>query len=872
VLNILLVFLLFFLSSGDVRADGAENASLTPVVDGERSSQSNGHAGTAAHGTAAGWAAGDSELLEPQDEEHPRASLNATDDIVYHLDPVNVLAEKHQAGTASIKGRELQSMPSHTGAITEALKGQSNVQFSNEETSGLTAGEIRPPRVSIAGARPYETNYLIDGLSVSNTLNPTGLDKDGDSVLPSRLDVGGADQTIFYDSSLIDSVTVYSSNVPVKYGNFVGGVVDAELADPRTDRWHAVFTNRHTRSEWFDMRGTDDESVSSANQPRFRSNSLFASTDGPVTDKLALLFATSKRWSVIPLQIEENDGSFSDQDQYRSNENFFAKTLYTPSGDVKLTLDATYAPYTEERWRPAWPDSEWKIENEAVRMGGSAVIGTGWGELTAKAAWSQNGFSRDSSNNFRRQVSGTGVPEGDQIYEGGLGDATAENRGIDASLAFDLEEFATRELLWRISTGLDISNVTTDMWNEDARIESLVVIKPTKPTLPPTWTLTQADYPEYDQTKTLNTVGWYAQTEVQWARFTLTPGLRVDYDDYSFNTNLAPRLKAELDTMGDGALRLVAGASRYYGGQLRAYAFDRYRPSFSRIERSNGTVRFSEGTDRSYLAKDLDTPYSDEVMGGILGDVADFEYGLELVHRDHRNQIISKTMGDDLYEMTNDGESSYDGLTLTLARSFETERFGTHRLALGVTKSRTKTFNGAFDSEIVANRVTGGYEYDYDRVYYDGEIIDRSDVPADDYNAPTVVTLSWLGSFLEDRFRVNCVSRWKDSATGLISDSRPADETPYGTTAAKPTTPSSQWLDAESQYHDAYREGVISGGLVTDVSFELDALKRDLFTFSLLFDVVNVFNSDLHTGVAEMAVPREHVRGRGYYAGIRCEF
>ena len=808
----------------------------------------------------------------PAQETEDNGTGSAGGGMVYRLEPVQVVAERIEAGKAVIEGRELHSMPSHTGAVTEALKGQSNVQFSNEEISGLTAGEIRPPRVSIAGARPYETNYLIDGLSISNTLNPTGLDKDGDSVLPSRLDVGGADQTIFYDSSLIDSVTVYSSNVPVKYGNFVGGVVDAELADPRTDRWHAVFTGRHTRSEWFDMRGTDDDSVSSANQPRFRSNSLFASADGPVTDKLALLFAASKRWSVIPLQLEENDGSFSDKDQYRSNENLFAKTLYTPSGDVKLTLDAAYAPYTEERWRPAWPDSDWKIGNEAVRLGGSAVIGTGWGELTAKAAWSQNGFSRDSSNNFRRQVSGTGVPEDEKIYEGGLGDATATNRGIDASLAFDLEEFATRELVWRISTGLDISNVTTDMWNEDARIETLVVSKPTKPSLPPTWILTETDYLEYDQTKTLNTVGWYAQTEVQWARFTLTPGLRVDYDDYSFNTNLAPRLKAELDTMGDGALRLVAGASRYYGGQLRAYAFDRYRPSFSTTTRSTGKVSYSEGTDRSYLAKDLDTPYSDEVMGGILGDVAGIEYRLELVHRDHRDQIISKTMGDNLYEMTNDGESTYDGISLTLARSFETARFGTHSLALGVTKSWTETFNGAFDSEIVANRVTNGYEYDYDRVYYDGEIMDRSGMPADDYNAPTVVTLSWLGSFFDDRFRVNCVSRWKDSATGLVKDSRTAAETPYGTTATKPTTPSSQWLDAEGQYLDAYREGVISGGLVTDVSFELDALKRDLFTVSLLFDVANVFNSDLHTGVAETAVPREHVRGRAYYAGIRCEF
>jgi hypothetical protein len=780
---------------------------------------------------------------------------------VYRLDAVKVVADRVEAGRTTIEGQELQSMPSRTDSVTEALKVVPSVQFSNEQTSSLTAGEISPPRVSIAGAKPYENNFLIDGTSVSNTLNPNGLGTDGDSVSPSQLDVNGADQTIFYDTTLVESVTVYTSNVPAKYGAFVGGVVDAELKDPRTDRWHGVLYGRHTRSEWFDLRGVDEDSDSSDNQPRFDSYAVQGGVDGPLNDNAAIMLSASKRWSVIPLLLEENDGSVSDKDQYRSNENYFAKLLLTPSSDLELRFDATYAPYVEERWRPNWPDSEWDLENEAWRLAGEAIFNAGWGKLTGKAVYSQNGYSRDSVSNLRQTVSGSGLPESELLSRGGLGDAITENRGIDLSLDLDFKEFQTGALAWRISTGLDLSNVTTDMWNEDARIEILSVPSNGK------WIRTDTDYLEYDQSKTLNTFGWYGQSEMRWGRFTLTPGLRLDHEDFSGNTDLAHRLKAELDTMGDGALRLVAGVNRYYGGQLRAYAFDRWRPSFTRQERWNGTVRYTVGTDRSYLAKGLDTPYSDELMGGILGEVGGFEYGLELVHRDYRDQIISKSVEDDVYALTNDGESSYDGITLTLSRSVETERFGTHTFSFGATQSRTRTFNGAFSSDIDVFDVSNGYEYDYDQVYYNGELIDRSDMPADDYNAPLVLTFSWQGNFWEDRFRVNCVSRWRDSTTGLKPDARTADETPYGTTATRPTTESAEWLDAEGRYHNAYAEGVISGGLVTDVSFELDAVKEEMFTLSLLFDISNVFSSDGHSSVSEPNAARSERALRGCTCG-----
>jgi len=795
--------------------------------------------------------AGNGAYPAPADDQNRTVDTGS----LYRLDAVNVLAERRVAGKATIEGDELQSMPSRTGSVTEALKVLPSVQFSNEESGSLTMGEVRPPRVSISGAKPYENNFLVDGLSVSNTLDPSGLGKYGDSPSWTNLDVGGADQTVFHDTHLLETVTVYTSNVPVKYGNFIGGVVDAETKLPRMDRWHALVEGRHTRSEWYDLRGVDEASDSADNQPRFRTNSLRTSVDGPVTDSLALLFAYSGKWSDIPLRYEEDDG-FSDRFQHRTNENFFAKALLEPASHLTVTLDATYAPYSEARWRPSWADSDWAVENEASRLGGSAKVKADWGTLTGRAAYARSGFSRDSKSNV--WYSDTVTNE----QSGGVGDAISKNRNLDAGLELELPELVSGDVFWRISTGFDIANVTTNLWNEAARVEGLT-----------TKSKTTIDYLEYDQTNTLNTIGYYLQTEVEWGRLTLTPGMRLDYDDYSFNRNVAPRFKAEFDTMGDGALTLVAGASRYYGGQLRAYAFDRYRPNYTTtINRTTGRQQLTVGNDRDYEAKGLETPHSDELMGGLVGSAAGFDYSLELVHRDHRDQLVSKTEDKETYKLTNDGKSTFDGATASLGRTFETESFGSHTVTLGVTKSRLKTFDGAYDGDQNVNLVAGGHPYDYDRVYYEGELINRSDMPADDFNAPTVVTLGWLGSFYGDRLRLDCISRWRDSTTGLVTDKRVAADTPYGTTASKPTSESFQWLNAEGGYNDAYRAGVISGGLITDISLEFDVLKEELMTLSLLLDVFNVFNSNPHTGVADAAGLQGFVSGRGYYAGVRCEF
>ncbi|HMB15770.1 MAG TPA: Plug domain-containing protein, partial [Pelovirga sp.] len=170
------------------------------------------------------------EDLLPAPEDVPLETTTS----LHTLKPVIVHATSIESGKTTIGGTELEMLPSATGSITEALKGMSQIQFDYERQSSLTVGEIAPPRISISGAKPYENNFMIDGMSVTNTINPSGFDNRAGW---NSLDVGGGDASIFYDTDLIKSISVHSSNVPARYGGFVGGVVDAQLRDPATDRW-----------------------------------------------------------------------------------------------------------------------------------------------------------------------------------------------------------------------------------------------------------------------------------------------------------------------------------------------------------------------------------------------------------------------------------------------------------------------------------------------------------------------------------------------------------------------------------------------------------------------------------------------------------
>lgn len=137
---------------------------------------------------------------------------------------------------------DIARRPTEDGNITDLLKSNPAVQFSNHGDGSLQMGEIKPSNISIHGSVAYQNNYTLDGISTNSDLDPA----EQTSVTTTRL--GGSDEQGFYvDSRLIDSVTVYDHNIPASFGGFTGGVIDAQTRSWSGENHISVF-GRMTKS------------------------------------------------------------------------------------------------------------------------------------------------------------------------------------------------------------------------------------------------------------------------------------------------------------------------------------------------------------------------------------------------------------------------------------------------------------------------------------------------------------------------------------------------------------------------------------------------------------------------------------------------
>jgi len=792
------------------------------------------------------------EDLLPAPEDVPLETTTS----LHTLKPVIVHATSIESGKTTIGGTELEMLPSATGSITEALKGMSQIQFDYERQSSLTVGEIAPPRISISGAKPYENNFMIDGMSVTNTINPSGLD---DVRSATQLNVGGGDTTAFYDTSLVESIQVYSSNVPAQYGGFVGGVVDAKLREPATDRWRFSLSGRYTEDSLFDLRDVDEESREHDNQPRFTIYRAGLSAEGPINDDAALLLSYLRHHSSIPLTRITADGTEFKDSQKRTNENYFVRLNLQPHNELNINLDLTYAPYNELRWDYSFRDSEWHTENRSWRLAAQIDYLLHAGLLTSKTFLAQHGFSRDSKTNFRYS--------GPDDQYGGLGDTKNRTREAGASFSFVSNDYYGDNGYLSYATGLEYGYKHIDMWNEEVELQSFL-----DATLTRDARRTIQTYEEITQSSHNSNLGGYGQFEVVWHRLLLRPGMRIDFDRFSNNTDIAPRFKSEYDVFGNNMLRLGVGANRYYGQHLSAYAFRRHRPVNTQIydiqlDGSEVPRVPSVGTVKNYSSDGLSTPYSDEISGEITGLVFGFKYGFSALQRKHKKQLISKTDDGSFYYLTNDGKSEYREISFSIQRDVRLANLGFHRILFSASKSKTNTFDGYYDSDIRSTKALLGYDYNYDMVFFNGEYMSRADLPAKNYNSPWVLTLSTNSKFLDDQFRLYSVTRWRGSSKGLASDK--TDDTPYGTVTGGA---SNFWVNSDGGYSNAYKSGKISGGSTTDITTEFDAIKTDRYHLTLILEVLNIFNGNMQTGIAADATGTGAIHGRGFYLGARMTF
>ena len=163
-------------------------------------------------------------------------------------------------GNTHYTSESIERLPTGNGNISDLLRTNPAVRMDSTQSTSLNQGDIRPEKISIHGASPYQNAYLIDGISATNNLNPAN-----ESDASSATNISGMSQGYYLDVSLLDNVTLYDSFVPVEFGRFNGGVIDAKIKRFNADDSKVKLGYRTTRSDWLTSH-IDENNKSAFNQ------------------------------------------------------------------------------------------------------------------------------------------------------------------------------------------------------------------------------------------------------------------------------------------------------------------------------------------------------------------------------------------------------------------------------------------------------------------------------------------------------------------------------------------------------------------------------------------------------------------------------
>lgn len=705
-------------------------------------------------------------LIQSQDKLQTQANETAEDTIVVRSTPTS-----QTMGTQIITADQIRKMPTRNGSITELLKNNPNVQFANMSDNGNTPGELQPENVSFHGEKFYQNNYMIDGLSNNNIINPGAnggsLDADPDGYSPTDLPAGGV-QSFWINSELIDSIEVYDSNISAKYGDFTGGVVDAKLKDPDLQKASGRISFRTTSDSLTEYHVDEsikedfEQATSLYYQPKFTKKFYSATINQPITEKAGVIFSYNRQESEIPY-YHSIIGKWENQE--RLSENYLLKGSYLADNGDTLRATAMYSPH-ESRYLKK------NVENGAfTNTGGGYRFNlewehlASWGKLTSLIGYQheQNHIEHDSDyyaswySRYRGEESdtidwysnGSDTSTTRYGYYGGYGEFETEKNTYTAKQSFEFNPFKLAGIQHQFDLGWQL-----DLYDASyRRFRDVYLGRGVS-----TWdssTVCQSgdnlciDGEQYFKSRTLyparsvegnyTSYAAYFQDSMTFDRFEVTPGIRVSYDNYLENVNIAPRLATSFDVFGDRKSRIFAGANRYYAQNMLAYKLRTGISQYyvqTRTDASSAWVTSDLAVSSyDYDVSKLKTPYSDELNLGLSQRIFDTVWTLKYVHRNGKNQFGRSSTTDEngqkYYVLTNDATTEGNTVSLTIEPiSLYKFKYADIKWGLGANYSNNKSSSQTYYDQSNS---------DDNMVIFKGKLMEKGDMDALDYNTPWTV-------------------------------------------------------------------------------------------------------------------------------------
>ncbi|PIE74350.1 MAG: hypothetical protein CSA19_00195 [Deltaproteobacteria bacterium] len=790
----------------------------------------------------------------------------------YRLDPIVVTEEKE--GKIVLEKSTLELLPNPMGNVTDTLRGKSSIQFDSLSLDAFTGGAITPPKISIRGAHHYENNFMINGMSNNSPLDPSGFDeKDAYPGIPPS----GDSQAMFISADLLDSVITHTENISAAYGDFLGGVVDARYRNAAADRWHISLSTRHTRDTWANQHyitgnEPDDYPRSKSGQhTRFKKSSFSTIVEGPVFNSLGLLLAYDRKWSEIPVYVMQPEPE--ERTDTRVNENYLIRLNSQLSDHFIAGLTATYAPYRAKR-HPIQKDGKLEIKGGGFGLN----LETQWS--LPVLTWENNlAFQSTEVSKYANSSSmyqwlskpggkpssyatwaDPGIGKGKKAFEGLMGDWKNRQTVYELKSHIRFKELGSKQFRHNLLTGLDLKflkarakasgytsyfgpeaneEVTGDLADGVISGEQYATSKKVAPA--------QARSQDY------KTAAFFAEDRIEIERVTLRPGLRASWDSITKDFNLAPRFFVNVDLQNNDRFNIFGGYNRYYGSQILHHALKipllntTYKRTIQDRQLQNWQQDKTSTRPPNWLGN-LKTPYTDEFTAGASANILDTLFEVTFVNRNYKDQLRSFY---DLTERnkyyTNEGETTYWGVTLNIRKDFDLGAFGQHIAELTATRSSTKSNYAEWIDPLGSNDLENDSAY----VELNGAFVKKEELPVGNFAAPWIVTYTHEMRFWDEKFRLLPTLRYETGGETLLSLGK-AITGPDGGKAKR---------YAIIDRHDTVN---------VDLSAELELVhyKGNILTLEMdvmnLFDKKNILNSN----------PKHpsYAMGRQLYLGLKYKF
>ncbi|HDL6852467.1 TPA: TonB-dependent receptor [Yersinia enterocolitica] len=690
-----------------------------------------------------------------------------------------------------VTSEEIRQRPTGNGNITELLRTNPAVQFSNSDNTSLTQGEIKPGAISIHGSSSYQNAYNLDGVSFNNDIDPAS---DGNGETITRID--SSDQGMYIDSRLIDSVTVFDNNIPVEFGGFTGGTLDVSSRRWRGENSaHAFY--RETRSSWnkvftdpdmeFDS-SKNDTSRPARYQPKYNKQSFGGWFEAGITDNMGIVFSASQRLSDIPtyttggsgLQLSPNNElevvsvTPGYRSQKRVSDNYFAKLSWDANERTSAHLSANYSAYTSTLFSSSVINSGYDNDHNGLSTTLQLEHRFDIANLDFTAGYQQLKDERtnDVKDFFTLEDYMTDWRNPQFYNNGGQGDLTTRQNSASAKGVLRFNEFNALGLQHSPNLGFEL-NKTTARYIRDRDYYRYKFSAAADDIA----SLTEASYitrfraGNYEAGYT--NYALFLDDSMQYSRLTVRPGVRLDRDDFVQKTNIAPRLSSSLDLFGTGNTVLIAGANRYYGRSMLTYALYEaqnagmehcyYFCSLDPSENDWNGVKDFEGIDS------LKTPYNDELSFALQQQVMQSTWRLQYVHREGYDEVRSRTKYRNpnsasqarIRTFDNGGRSSNDQVSLSVSNSKPWELAATtHAFTGSLTWQQSKSNTPKDQGYAFFDPNT---KLDSDKVWYDGKVINAADLPSTNFNSPWRLNLELTSEWQEYSLTFYNLWQWRSS-------------------------------------------------------------------------------------------------------------